>query len=50
MITFGDKTTTLTNTKRASRTKNHSTQSNAPEPRGTFKPLWDTIPDDTITN
>ena len=48
MITFGDKTTTITKTKKQVALK--TLVRRATEPRGTLKPLWNTIPDDTITN
>ena len=48
MITFGDKTTTITNTKKQVARKTLARR--APEPRGTLKPLWNIIPDGTITN
>ena len=46
MITIGDKTTTITNTKKVTETIARK----ALEPRGTFKPLWNIVPDGTITN
>ena len=48
MITFGDKTATITDAKKQVARK--TIASKAPEPRGTIKPLWNIIPDDKITN
>ena len=48
MLTFGDKTTTITNTRKQVARKTLARR--APEPRGTLKPLWNIIPDGTITN
>ena len=48
MITFGDKTTTITN--RRKQVAQKTLAQKAPEPRGTLKPLWNSIPDGTITN
>ena len=48
MLTFGDKTTTITNTRKQVARKTLARRSN--EPRGTLKPLWNIIPDGTITN
>ena len=48
MITFGDKTTSITNTRKQIARKTIARK--APEPRGTLKPLWNIIPDGTITN
>ena len=48
MITFGDETTTITNTYKQVSSKTVARK--APEPRGTPKPLWNIIPDGTITN
>ena len=48
MITFGDKTTSITNTRKQIARKTLARK--APEPRGTLKPLWNIIPDGTITN
>ena len=48
MITFGDKTTTINNTRKQIARKTLARR--APEPRGTLKPLWNIIPDVTITN
>ena len=47
-LTFGDKTTTITNTRKQVARKTLARR--APEPRGTLKPLWNIIPDCTITN
>ena len=47
-LTFGDKTTTITKTKRQVARKTLARRSQ--EPRGTLKPLWNIIPDGTITN
>ena len=48
MVTFGDKTTSITNTRKQIARKTIARK--APEPRGTLKPLWNIIPDGTITN
>ena len=48
MVTFGDKTTTILNTRKQIARKTPARK--APEPRGTLKPLWNIIPDGTITN
>ena len=48
MLTFGDKTTTITNTRKQVARKTLARR--APEPRGTLRPLWNIIPDGTITN
>ena len=48
MVTFGDKTTTITNTRKQIARKTLARR--APEPRGTLRPLWNKIPDGTITN
>ena len=48
MITFGNKTTSITNTRKQIARKTIARK--APEPRGTLKPLWNIIPDGTITN
>ena len=48
MITFGDKTTTINNTRKQVARKTLARR--ATEPRGTLKPLWKIIPDGTITN
>ena len=48
MITFGDKTTSITNTRKKVARKTLARK--APEPRGTLEPLWNIIPDGTITN
>ena len=48
MLTFGDKTTTITNTRKQVARKTLARR--APEPRGTLKPLWNIILDGTITN
>ena len=48
MVTFGDKTTTITNTRKQVARKTLARRTN--EPRGTLKPLWNIIPDGTITN
>ena len=48
MLTFGDKTTTITNTRKQVARKTLARRSH--EPRGTLKPLWNIIPDGTITN
>ena len=48
MITFGDKTTTINNTRKQVARKTLARR--ATEPRGTLKPLWNIIPDGTITN
>ena len=48
MPTFGDKTTTITNTKKQVARITLARRSN--ELRGTLKPLWNMIPDGTITN
>ena len=48
LITFGDKTTSITNTRKQIARKTLARK--APEPRGTLKPLWNIIPDGTITN
>ena len=48
MITFGDKTTTINNTRKQVARKTPARR--ATEPRGTLKPLWNIIPDGTITN
>ena len=47
-LTFGDKTTTITKTKKQVARKTLARRSQ--EPRGTLKPLWNIIPDGTITN
>ena len=47
-LTFGDKTTTITRTKKQVAPKTLARRSQ--EPRGTLKPLWNVIPDGTITN
>ena len=47
-LTFGDKTTTITKTKKQVARKTLSRRSQ--EPRGTLKPLWNIIPDGTIIN
>ena len=47
MITFGDKTTTINNTRKQVARKTLARR--ATEPRGTLKPLWNIIPDGTIT-
>ena len=48
MITFGDKATSLTNTKNQVACKTLARRTN--EPRGTLEPLWKILPDGTITN
>ena len=48
MVTFGDKTTTITNTKKQAARKTLARKS--PEPRGTLKPLGNIIPNGTISN
>ena len=48
MVTFGDKTTTITNTRKQVAQKTLARKT--PEPRGTLKPLWNIIPDGTISN
>ena len=48
MITFGDKTTTITITRKQLAQKTLAQK--APEPRGRLKPLWNIITDSTITN
>ena len=48
MLTFGDKTTTITNTRKQVARKKLARKT--PEPRGTLKPLWIIIPDGTISN
>ena len=48
MLTFGDKTTTITNTRKQVVRKTLARRSN--ELRGTLKPLWNIIPNGTITN
>ena len=48
MITFGNKTTSIINTRKQIARKTQARK--APEPRGTLKPLWNIIPDGTITN
>ena len=48
MITFGDKTTTITNKRKQVARKTLARR--ATEPRGTLKPSWNTTPDGTITN
>ena len=48
MVTFGDKTTAITNTRKQVIRKTLARK--APEPRGTLIPLWKIIPDSTITN
>ena len=48
MITFGYKTTSINNTRKQIARKTLARK--APEPRGTLKPLWNIIPDGTITN
>ena len=47
MVTFEDKTTTITNTRKQVGRKTPAPRSN--ELRGTLKPLWNIIPDGTIT-
>ena len=47
-LTFGDKTTTITKTKKQVARKTLARRSQ--EPRGTIKPLWNIIPDGKITN
>ena len=48
MVTFGDKTTTITNTRKQEARKTSARRTN--EPRGTLRPLCNIIPDGTITN
>ena len=48
MITFGDKITSITNTRKQIARKTLARK--APEPCGTIKPLWNIIPVGTITN
>ena len=48
IITFGEKTTTINNTRRQVARKTLARR--ATEPRDTLKPLWNIIPDGTITN
>ena len=48
MLTFGDKTTTITNTRKQIARKTLARKT--PEPRGTLKPLWNITPDGTISN
>ena len=48
MTTIGDKTTSITNTRKQVARKTLARK--APEPSGTLKPLWNIIPDGTITN
>ena len=48
MVTFGDKTTTITNTRKQVARKTFIRRTN--EPRDALKPLWNIIPDGTITN
>ena len=47
-ITFGDKTSVLINKRKQIARK--TLMRRAPEPRGTLKPLWNIIPDGTITD
>ena len=47
-ITFGDKTSVLLNKRKQVAGK--TLMRRAPEPRGTLKPLWNIIPDGTITD
>ena len=47
-ITFGDKTSTVTYSKKQLARKTIARK--APEPRGTLKPEWDIIENGTITN
>ena len=47
-ITFGDKTSVLINKRKQVARK--TLMRKAPEPRGTLKPLWNIIPDGTITD
>ena len=47
-ITFGDKTSVLIN--RRKQVARKTLMRRAPEPRGTIKPLWNIIPDGTITD
>ena len=47
-ITFGDKTSVLMNKRKQIARK--TLMRRAPEPRGTLKPLWNIIPDGTITD
>ena len=48
IITFGDKTSVLLNKRKQVARK--TLMRRAPEPRGTLKPLWNIIPDGTITD
>ena len=48
MLTFGDKTTTISNTRKQVARKTIARRTN--EPRGTLNPLLNIIPDGTITN
>ena len=48
MITFGDKTTTITNT--VIQVARKTIARKTPEPRGALKPLWYIISDGTIKN
>ena len=48
MVTFGDKITTITNTRKQVARKTFARKTL--EPRGTLKPLWKIIPDGTISN
>ena len=48
MLTICDKTTTITNTRK--QVARRTLARRATEPRGTLKPLWNIIPDGTITN
>ena len=47
-VTFGDKTTTIINTRKQVAQKVLARKTT--EPGGTLKPLWNIIPDGTITN
>ena len=47
-ITFGDKTSVLLNKRKQVARK--TIMRRAPEPRGTLEPLWNIIPDGTITD
>ena len=49
-LTFGDKTTTITKTKTKKQVARKTPARRSQEPRGTLKPLWNIIPDGTITN
>ena len=49
MITFGDKTTTVTNTLKK-QVARKTLARRTTEPRGTLKKFWNIIPDGTITN